>query len=108
MERIQKVAPEKKMEAVEKYLGGEGSLRTIAKEYGVHHSSLEKWIILYHNFGEEGFAPSFQNMKYPKIVREKAVNEYLEGNMSMHKICRKYKLRSISLLQFWIRKETGK
>lgn len=43
MGRKSYISHEKKVEAVEKYLRGEGSQESIAREYGITRSSFRQW-----------------------------------------------------------------
>jgi len=96
-----KITSKDKAEAVERYMRDEGTLRSIADEYGVHHSCLEKWISLYKMFGAEGLERSQVNNKYPIEVKKAAIMSYLEGR-TQRTVCEEYKIRSTSVLQAWL------
>jgi len=102
--RISKVEPERKIKAVKDYLAGRATLRSLGLRYGVHHSSIEKWITIYQSFGEPGLYGTDYNRKYPLALKQQAVQAYLNSEKTMHIICRQYKLRSLSQLQNWIQK----
>lgn len=104
MSRLSKVEPEKKIRAVKDYLAGRTTLRALGQRYGVHHSSVEKWVIIYQSFGEAGLVDAGYNMKYSLETKQKAVESYLNCEMTMNNICRVYKIRSLSQLQSWIEK----
>ena len=104
MGRISKVDAEGKIRAVKDYLAGRATLRCLGDRYGVHHSSIEKWITLYQSFGEGGLYDTVYNQRYPLAVKQQAVQSYFNSEMTMHNICRQYKLRSLSQLQSWIEK----
>ena len=50
------VTSENKLNAVQEYLSGQGSLETIAAKYGVTISPFRKWIAKYKAFGDGAFA----------------------------------------------------
>lgn len=97
-----KISVQEKKNAVESYREGGYSLRELGAKHNVHHSSIEKWIILYDTFGEAGLARSPHNNKHSEEIKKEAANVYLEGGHTLYEVCRQYKLRSISLLQRWI------
>lgn len=102
MTRRSKVTPEQKINAVRDYLSGRASFRALAIRCGVHHSSIKNWITIYQSFGEAGLYDTEHNQKYPLELKVEAVESYLRGEGSLHDICRKYKLRTLSELQRWI------
>jgi len=104
MGRTSKVPAKAKIKAVKEYLGGKASLRNLGDRHGVHHSSVEKWVTIYQSFGEKGLYDSSHNMKYPLELKKAAVYDYQNGNLSLLKVCQKYKIKTISQLQNWIKK----
>ena len=62
-----------KIQAVEQYYAGAGSLNQIAERFGVHRSTLQKWLLNYDLFGEEGLRHRAGNHHYPAIVKQQAV-----------------------------------
>lgn len=91
-----------KKNAITSYRNGNHTLRELGAIYDVHHSSIEKWIVLYESFGDDGLQRAERNRKYPRELKEEAVRTYLAGGRTMYQVCRQYGIRSISLLQSWI------
>lgn len=100
MKRV--ITVQDKKNSIESYRNGGYSLRELGAKYHVHHSSIEKWIMLYDSFGEEGLKRSPHNRKYSNELKDEAVKAYLAGGQTMYQICKQYKLRSISVLQAWV------
>lgn len=100
MKRV--ISVQEKMSAIGSYQNGSHSLRELGAMHHVHHSSIEKWIVLYESFGVEGLERSGSNMKYPRELKDEAVKVYLGGGRTLYEVCKKYKIRSLSLLQNWI------
>lgn len=100
--RREKATPEQKLEAVRDVLEKKHSLRQVAERYGLHHSSVEKWVTLYRTFGEDAFYQT-QNNHYSKELKQKVVEKYLTRDASLQELCREYKLRSISQVQQWVK-----
>jgi len=104
MMRSEKVTPDQKLQAVKEVLERKSSLRRVAHQYGLHHSSVEKWVTLYQTFGAEAFYRT-RNSHYSEEVRQKAVKKYLTTGASLQDICREFQLRSISQVQKWVEDE---
>ena len=43
-QKFNKYTPEQRQEIVDKYLSGQGSPRSLSKEYGISHKTIETWI----------------------------------------------------------------
>lgn len=73
-----------KIEAVEKYKRGVGSLQSIAEEYGVTKKSVQRWIANYEAFGPSEMEAGSTNGYYSTELKTAAVQEYLrEENLSL-------------------------
>jgi len=101
------VSYEKKLEAVEKYKRGKGSLESIAKEYGVAQSSMRRWLANYEAMGSAGLAPKSTNSSYSAEHKRAAVEGYLRGEGSYMEICKRYSIRSNTQLRNWIKAYNG-
>jgi len=101
--RKSKILLQDKIEAAESYINGKGSLRFLGKQYGVHHSCIEKWVIKYKAFGAAGLESSATNRKYSQDLKKKAVGSYLDGGKSLSDVCIRYGISTISLLQHWVK-----
>ncbi|AET66438.1 transposase [Desulfosporosinus orientis DSM 765] len=98
---------EKKLGAVEKYKRGEGSQESIAREYGVHKSSLQQWIANYEAMGPAGLAIGHTNSRYSVELKTAAIEAYLRGEGSQVEICKRYSIRNKVQLQDWIKLYNG-
>ena len=101
------VSYEKKLEAVEKYKRGKGSLESIAKEYGVAQSGMRRWLANYEAMGAAGLAPKSTNSSYSAEHKRAAVEGYLRGEGSYMEICKRYSIRSNTQLRNWIKAYNG-
>ena len=95
---------EEKLAAVEAHLKEQIPLREVAKRYGVHHSSIERWLHNYRVFGKDGLRRPVYRKQYTEAEKKKAVECYFTGQHTLYSVCRIYKIRSISTLQVWIAK----
>jgi len=92
----------KKIEAVEKYLRGEGSQDSVAREYGVGQTTLQEWIANYEAMGPSGLVPVHTNNRYSIELKTAAVEAYLRGEGSQLEISKRYNIRSRTQLRDWI------
>jgi transposase-like protein len=77
------ITVETKIHAVEQCYAGAGSLNQIAERFGVHRSTLQKWLLNYDLLGEHGLHHRAGNHHYPAIVKQQTVELYLSGQMSI-------------------------
>jgi transposase-like protein len=98
-----KVTPEEKIHAVEAYLRGEITVRTITNKCVVAKNSFYKWVRNYEVFGPDGLRDKHRKTQYSVEVRMAAVRDYLSGVGSQDDICKKYKIFSQHQLQNWIK-----
>ena len=101
--RRSKYEAEIMLEAVQEYLEGRSSQQAIADRLQVDRSSLRQWINKYESMGADAFIES-GNKRYPKEVKEQAVEDYLAGRGSLLDICKIHKIRSTAQLRNWIKK----
>lgn len=92
----------KRIEAVEKYLHGHESQRSIACEYGVDASTLRQWIANYEAMGPSGLITAKTKQRYTSELKTKAVEAYLRGEGSLRDICKKFRIRNKKQLREWI------
>ena len=102
MGRKSKVSYEVKLKAVLEYKDGNKSHYTLAKEYGVGRTSIQRWIMIYDSQGADGLKETHHNKSWSRDIKLSAVNEYLSGNDSLSDICKKYKISHDSILKRWI------
>ena len=103
MGRKSKISNELRIELVKKILKGKETIQNLAKEYDVAKSSLMTWKKKYLEIGEESIMVEDKNRHYPREVKEKAVQSYLNNEGSLFEICKKYEIASVSVLNYWIR-----
>ena len=99
-----KVSASEKLQAVQEYLDGKGSLNSIAKKYGVHCKSFKQWLIKYSAFGSNAFVRTGHNARYSNSFKETVVLEYLSGESSFAELALKYKIPAVSTAKCWVMK----
>ena len=103
MPKKTKYSVEEKAEAVLACIDGKCSVSSMAKRMGVDNETIRDWIGLYTSEGSIGLQPAEQNRIYSPEMKRQAVEDYLSGKGSLREICQKYKIRSKSELQDWIK-----
>ena len=101
------ISLDRKIHAVKQYYAGSGSLNEIAAKFGVHRSTLQKWLLNYELFGEKGLCHCAGKHHYPAIVKQQAAESYLSGQMSIEAVCKKYHLRTRSQMEQWVMMYNG-
>jgi len=102
MPRREKLSPEEKVKLVRRCISGEIGVCEAAREVGVDHKTISRWVLRYESEGAEGFLPQEQNRVYRPELKLQAVLEYLSGKGSLQEICKKYKIRSNYQLRSWV------
>ena len=103
MSRRSKLTDEERISAVQEYLNGEGSYRSIARKYGVDHKLLRVLVGRAQTEGIESIKIRPVNRKYTVETKLAAVKEYLAGKGSQLDICKKYHITNNNLLIQWIK-----
>ena len=101
------VSCEERLDAVERYLRHECSIRDLAKQLKVGKTTIGRWIARYQSFGSEGLQASTRNQSYSSTLKEAAVLDYLSGNYSQLELCGKYGMKSTRQLHNWVSKYNG-
>ena len=93
---------EYKLMIVHKYLSGEGSYKSLAKEHGISERTLRQWTQRYREHGETGFYRGSGNAHYSKEFKMQCVEAVLRGEGSVDDIVAKYNISDRKVLRCWI------
>lgn len=99
MARSSKFTFEEKLNAVNNILFNYSSINYEAKKLNADRETISTWIINYKSYGINGLISTPRNSLYSMELKVSAVKEYLLGNISLSKICKKYKIKSKSVLR---------
>lgn len=102
-----KVSSKEKLQAVYEYLGGKGSLKTIAQKYCVGYTSFRQWIQKYRAFGESAFIKTGHNASYSVEFKQMVIEVYLSGKGSFEDLAVKYKIPSSATVRQWVLRYNG-
>ena len=106
MGRKAKYSKELKLEIIKRYIKGE-SASLLSKEYNMPSSmnnEIINWVHKYEELGESIFDESSFNKSYSKELKEKVIQEYLEGNDSLEGLANKYNISTHEIVRQWILK----
>ena len=102
MGRKSKYSKEIKLSIVKRYLAGEGSIVSLAREINSDESVVWGWVKKYQSFGENTFNRSYKNASYTKDIKEQVVLDYLNGGGSYNDLAIKYHIPSRETLRKWV------
>ena len=103
MSKNRKIKPEEKIRIVQECIDGKISQAQAAEEAGVKKESVRTWIAKYHSEGSLAFLTHEGNRVYSPELKRQAVQDYLSGGGSLLEISKKYKIRSKTQLERWIK-----
>jgi len=101
MSRKAKYTKEQKLEIVKRYLSGDGTTISLAREIGTSKSIVARWVLAYKYNGEDVFNTKPRNSTYSQLYKVTAVEEYLTTG-SLNSVSAKYKI-AIRVLENWIK-----
>lgn len=102
MGRKSQYSKELKISIVKRYLNGEGSTYTLAREIDSEHAVILRWVKAYQAYGESAFDSSNSNASYTKEFKERVVLDYLNGGGSYDDLAIKYHISSSSPIKKWV------
>ncbi len=94
---------ERIIQIVEEYKAGKASAASLAQRNKVHELTVLEWVKAYEAEGTEAFEPHERNRSYSAEKKLAAVRAYLAGEGSLREIAQRYKLRSKTQLESWIK-----
>ena len=103
MSKKSRISFEIKIKYVQNYLAGKISISDVCKELNITRWAFYLWTTKYDSSGAEGLCQTSQNTKYPKEIKNFAVEDYLLGRGTLLDICKKYNISSDSVLRRWIK-----
>jgi len=106
MPRKSKVDPALKVKLVEEYLRGEIGIREAGRLAGLEGNGTDvvrRWINIYEKEGPVGLLDQTHNKHYSHELKLNAVSDYLQGEVSLLEIMKRYDIRSKRSLEDWIK-----
>jgi transposase len=94
-----KISAEEKLEAVQRYLNGKESSRTVAADIGVSHRYLLTWVKQYEYNGVEALVRRYTN--YTKEFKLDVLNYMIEHGTSLHETAAIFNIAATSSIQGW-------
>ena len=99
-----KYSVEEKLAWVTRILSSEITPTQAAQMSGINDMTIIDWLHLYEVEDIQGLVHQSHNRSYSVKLKRMAVEEYLEGGISLRQICKKYKIRNKTQLRDWIKR----
>lgn len=103
MSRKSKVTADERIATAKACTEGKMSQSEASRRLDVDESTIRNWIARYKAGGPLALKNLDSNQVYSSALKEKAVQEYLDGKGALRDIAAKYGLRSESQLKNWIK-----
>ncbi len=103
MSKKGQISIEEKVKVIEEYLDGKVGYMESVERGQCSKATFEWWVGQYQAEGIGAFLPQEQRRCYPPELKLKAVRDYLAGEGSLREIAGRYKLRSKTQLESWIK-----
>ena len=103
MGRKTKYTKELKIQIVKRYLSGEGSYESLAKEIGANETVVLRWVKKYQASGDTAFDISKTNASYTKEFKIQVVTDYLNSTGSFNELMIKYNIPSQETIRKWVK-----
>ena len=87
MSKKSRISFDIKLKYVQEYLEGKIRIYDICEEINITRWTFHWWITKYNLNGAEGLRQTSQNTKYPKEIKNFAVEDYLLGRGTLLDIC---------------------
>lgn len=104
MGRKNKYTVEEKVQAILDYKNGIRGKAQICNDLGLSKSGevFYRWLRKYDKYGESAFYPKERNKSYSKELKEKIIQDYLDGRGSLIDLSIKYDILSAETLRQWV------
>jgi transposase len=89
-----------RLQCVEAVLKGQGSVRSIAKENGIRHASLQLWLTFYEAYGEPGLMAR-ANRHYDVSFKLAVLKAIEQEQLSLREACARFNIASASVVITW-------
>ena len=103
MSKRNKVTVDDRIAAAKACIEGKMSHSEAARQLGVDESNVRDWVARYKAGGPLALKALESNQVYNSVLKNKAVQEYLDGKGSLKDTAAKYGLRSKTQLRNWVK-----
>ena len=91
-----------KLKVVQEFLNSHGSMRSIGRKYGVHHTDVQKWVNNYKRFGEDSLRRSRQNQVYTTEFKLHVIELYLSSELSYQQLAMQMGIPNHAIIARWM------
>lgn len=89
-----------KLRCVEAVSKGKGSVKSIARENGIEHSSLRLWLGFYKKYGKSGLKPRVKQ-QYDAVFKQEVLSTIDKEFLSLREACFQFNIPSESVIISW-------
>ena len=91
-----------KLKVVQEFLNSHGSMRSIGRKYGVHHTDVQKWVNNYKRFGEDSLRRNRQNQVYTTEFKLHVIELYLSSELSYRQLAMQIGIPNPAIIARWM------
>ena len=91
-----------KLKVVQEFLNSHGSMRSIGRKYGVHHTDVQKWVNNYKRFGEDSLRRNRQNQVYTTEFKLHVIELYLSSELSYQQLAMQMGIPNHTIIARWM------
>ena len=90
-----------RQQVVQAYLSSTTGSTTLARQYGIGSTTLERWVASYREHGEPGLRAKYE--RYSAQFKQSAVQYLREHGLSYAQVCTVFDIRDPKCLSLWTR-----
>jgi transposase len=90
-----------KLSLVQQYLSGMGGYKSLAKQHGLDHEALRRWVLAFHAHGLEGLKKKFSH--YSAEFKLSVLRHMWDNALGLGQTAALFNIRSPGSLTFWER-----
>lgn len=102
LKKNKRLSYEEKLLICQLYERGEGTHRSLAKQFGVHSSNIRQMYFKYKHFGAEALRMQGIHQNYTAAFKHNIIESYKNGEGSYLELAIKYGINNPSLIARWV------
>lgn len=99
-----KHSQEFKLKVVQTYLSNGGGYKKTGEQFNLCHSTVQKWVAVYHSMGEDGLSVKKSKNSYSIDFKLKVILSIINDGFSNREAAKHFQLREHFLISTWLRK----
>ena len=98
-----KHSQEFKLKVVQTYLSNGGGYKKTGEQFNLCHSTVQKWVAVYHSMGEDGLSVKKSKDSYSIDFKLKVILSIIDDGFSNREAAKYFQLREHVLICAWLR-----